>query len=145
MVFLPSSDKDLIIRTLADAGACGKCCQRFVGEKGSMAYLGIQQEEKVEMEGNKRTKPNACVVCLGALQDCYMVPKLDQVVASIINSGYDAEKFSLSLSLPICLSLRQHSLLVNLTSCMADMVEENIVLIKRASLRWLCLAILSPS
>eukprot|EP00090_Calanus_glacialis_P040296 TRINITY_DN7024_c0_g1_i2.p1 TRINITY_DN7024_c0_g1~~TRINITY_DN7024_c0_g1_i2.p1 ORF type:complete len:493 (-),score=186.84 TRINITY_DN7024_c0_g1_i2:61-1539(-) len=136
MVFLPSSDKDLIIRTLADAGACGKCCQRFVGEKGSMLYLGIHQEEKVEMEGNKRAKPNACVVCLGALQDCYMIPKLDQVVASIINSGYDAEKFSLSLSLPICLSLRQHSLLVHLAarlpaSCMAGMEPEDIVPIKQ--------------
>ena len=94
MVFLPSSDKDLIIRTLADAGACGNCCHRVVGEKGFMVYLGIHQEEKVEMEGNKRAKPNACVVCVGRLQDCYMVPKLDQVVTSIIKS---AEMFSLSI------------------------------------------------
>jgi len=136
MVFLPTSDKDLIIRTLADAGVCAKCCQRFVGEKGSLVYVGIQQTEKEEMEGDKKSKLNACVACLGALQDCYMVPKLDQVVASIINSGYDAEKFSLSLSMPICLSLRQHSLMVHLAtrlpaSCMAGIEAEDIVSIKQ--------------
>ena len=56
--------------------------------------------------------------------------------ASIINSGYDADKFSLSLSLPICLSLRQKSLLVHVAtrlpaSCVAGMEQEDIVHIKR--------------
>jgi len=136
MVFLPTSDRDLVVSTLADVGVCAKCCQRFVGEKVPMVYVGIHQTEKEEMEGEKRQKPNACVACLGALQDFYMVPKLDQVVTSIINSGYDAEKFSLSLSLPICLSLRQHSLLVYLStrlpvSCMVDIVAQSIVPIKQ--------------
>jgi len=136
MVFLPSTDKDLISKTLAEVGVCMKCCHRFVGEKGSMIYQNTHEKEKEEMVGNKRAKTNACVACLGALQDSYMVPKLDQVVESIINSGYDAEKFSLSLSLPICLSLRQHSLVVYLASrlpasCMAGMEEENIVPIKQ--------------
>jgi len=66
-----------------------------------------------------------------------MVPKLDEVVSSIINCGYDAEKFSLSLSLPICLALRQHSLLVHLTSRLPASVvsgieSEDIVPIKQA-------------
>jgi len=137
MVFLPTSDKDLIIRTLSDVGVCAKCCQRFVGEKSVMVYAGIHEQEKEEMEKDKRVKHNACVACLGALQECYMVPKLDQVVTSIINCGYDAEKFSLSLSLPICLSLRQHSLLVYLASrlpasCMACLDTQSIVSIKQA-------------
>jgi hypothetical protein len=34
---------------VADAGTCGKCCHRFVDEMGSMVYLGIHLEEKVEM------------------------------------------------------------------------------------------------
>eukprot|EP00092_Neocalanus_flemingeri_P011611 GFUD01012512.1.p1 GENE.GFUD01012512.1~~GFUD01012512.1.p1 ORF type:complete len:491 (+),score=170.04 GFUD01012512.1:48-1520(+) len=136
MVFLPSTDRDLIRRTLEEVGVCVKCCHRFVGEKNSMVYHGLQEQEKEEMEGCKRVKPNACVACLGALQDCYMVAKLDQVVASIITSGYDAEKFSLSLSLPICLSLRQHSLVVHLAnrlpaSCVAGLEPESIVPIKQ--------------
>ena len=55
------------------------------------------------------------------------------MVASIINSGYDADKFSLSLSIPICLSLRQRSLLVHLASCMAGMEQEDIVPIKKGT------------
>jgi len=135
MVFLPSSDRDLIIRTLDEVGVCAKCCLRFVGEKGSAAYHGIHLEEK-ELEPLKRAKPNACVVCLGVLQDSYMLPKLDQIVQSINKSGYDAISFSLSLSLPICLALRQHSLVVHLAtrlpaSCVAGLVEEDIVPIKQ--------------
>lgn len=136
MVFLPTSDKDLIIKTLSDVGVCPKCCQRYVGEKSTLVYVEIHQREQEELDQDKRTKLNACVACLGALQDCYMVPKLDQVVTSIVNCGYDAEKFSLSLSLPICLSLRQHSLLVYLStrlpaSCMAGLEPQSIVPIKQ--------------
>ena len=86
-----------------------------------MVYLGIHQ------------KANACVLCLGALKDCFLVPKLDKVVAS---SDIYSNKFSMCLSLPICLSLRQHSLLVHLAtrlsaSCMAVMEPEDIVPIKQ--------------
>ena len=48
----------------------------------------------------------------------------DRVVAS-------SDKFSISLSLPICLSLRQHSLLVHLASRMAGMQSEDILPIKQ--------------
>ena len=37
-----------------------------------------------------------------------------QVVAEMGSSGYDATQFSLSLSLPICLGIRQHSLWLHL-------------------------------
>jgi hypothetical protein len=36
------------------------------------------------------------------------------VVERIISSGYDADKFTLSLSLPISLSIRQHALWLHL-------------------------------
>jgi len=136
MVFLPSSDKDLIHKALEEAGVCKKCSLRFVGERGSMNYVRIHESEIIELEGEKRIKPNACVACLGALQYSFMVPKLDEVATSINDCGYDAEKFSLSMSLPICLSLRQHSLLIYLTkrlptSVMAGINSEDIVPIKQ--------------
>jgi hypothetical protein len=36
------------------------------------------------------------------------------VVECIKNSGYDADKFTLSISLPISLSIRQHALWLHL-------------------------------
>ena len=49
----------------------------------------------------------SCVACLGVLQDHVMEPLLTEVVQSINNCGYDADSFSLTLSVPMCLALRQ--------------------------------------
>ena len=49
-------------KLVADAGTFAKCYHKFVDEKGSKVYLGIHLEEKVEMEGEKKAKSNACVV-----------------------------------------------------------------------------------
>ena len=53
-------------------------------------------------------------MCLGVLQHSFMVDRLDQVVEEVRTSGYDATHFSLALSLPICLALRQHALWLHL-------------------------------
>ena len=62
----------------------------------------------------KRARPSQCSVCLGVLQHTFMVARLDQVVEEVAAGGYDATQFSLSLSLPISLALRQHALWLHL-------------------------------
>ena len=135
MVLLPVSDRQLIEKCLAEAGVCARCALRFTGEK----YPRYYQASTLPTDGeeSKKMKPNTCVACLGVLQDHVMEPLLDSVVDSINNSGYDADSFSLTLSVPTCLALRQHSLLVHLrqqlpVSCMLGLEDYQVVPIKQA-------------
>jgi len=124
-----------IIKVLQDGGACPKCCQRFLGYKQSLLYIRMHQEESGQRDGEdsgdgteepaaKSWKPNPCVVCLGILQDHYMVPRMEEVIKQIQESGYDAERFTLSLSLPICLSIRQHALWLHLAKEKSELLKE---------------------
>merc|ERR1719309_991737 len=85
---------------------------------------------------NKKSRDVTCVACLGLLQERYMVPALDTVTHTIRGSEYDADSFSLSLSLPICLSLREHSLWLHLLEKVPASVDgrsqEQIVPVKQA-------------
>ena len=65
-----------------------------------------------------------------------MAARLDLVVEEMAKSGYDATHFSLSLSLPICLSMRQHSLWLHLenrlpASCLSGLTQKDVVPIKQ--------------
>ena len=65
-----------------------------------------------------------------------MAARLDLVVEEMAKSGYDATHFSLSLSLPICLSMRQHSLWLHLenrlpASCLSGLCQKDVVPIKQ--------------
>ena len=115
MVLLAVCDRELIQSCLAEAGVCPRCCLRFTGERYSKFYRDLgEAENQTETEQTKKARPNCCVACLGTLQDHLMVPLLDQVADSINTCGYDAETFSLTMSLPLCIAIRQHALLVYL-------------------------------
>ena len=133
MVLLAVCDQELITNCLAKVGVCSRCTLRFTGEKHSKMYQNILDPLT---EISKKSRPNCCVACLGTLQDHLMVPLLDQVAESINNCGYDAETFCLSLSIPMCISIRQHALLVYLkqklpASCVAGMSDDQVVSIKQ--------------
>ena len=135
MVLLAVTDRQLIERCLGEAGVCPRCALRFTGEKHPRYYQASSLPSQAEE--NKKMKPNSCVACLGVMQDHVMEPLLDSVVDSINNSGYDADSFSLSLSVPMCLALRQHSLLVHLrqqlpASCMLGLEDHQVVPLKQA-------------
>ena len=133
MVLLAVCDRELIQTCLAEAGVCVRCCLRFSGERFSKTY----KELDVELtEERKKIRPNCCVACLGTLQDHLMVPLLDQVADTINTCGYDAETFSLTMSLPMCIAIRQHSLLVHLrsklpASCVDGLRDDQVVAIKQ--------------
>jgi len=104
-------------KVLKDAGACSQCTQRFLGYRHNLVYRNIHEKES-ELTGaepaSKQSKPNPCVVCLGILQHVYMMPRMEDIVRQIKDSGYDAERFTLSLSLPISLTIREHALWLHL-------------------------------
>jgi len=133
MVLLAVSDRQLIETALAEVGVCSRCTLRFTGERYARSY---QTQELTDSEENKKKRPNSCVACLGLLQDHVMEPLLTGVVESINNSGYDADSFSLTLSVPMSLALRQHSLMVYLrqqlpASCVMGLEDQQLVPIKQ--------------
>ena len=135
MVLLAVCDRELIQTCLAEAGVCPRCCLRFTGERFSKCYRDLGAAT-AETEQSKKTRPNCCVACLGTLQDHLMVPLLDQVADTINTCGYDAEAFSLTMSLPLCIAIRQHALLVYLrsklpASCMDGLRDDQVVAIKQ--------------
>ena len=136
MVLLAVTDRQLIEKCLGEAGVCARCALRFTGEKYARYYQASHLSTDGEEE-TKKMKPNTCVACLGLLQDHIMEPMLDGVVETINNSGYDADSFSLTLSVPTCLAVRQHSLMVHLrqelpASCMLGLEDYQVVPIKQA-------------
>ena len=126
MVNWSDSQEEKIIEILENGGACRKCCQRFLGKKQSYLYKTVHQLEMDKMSENKQSKPNPCVVCLGILQDVYMMPRVNEIITSIKTSGYDADKFTLSISLPISLSIREHSLWLHLEKAGKDIIDGNL-------------------
>jgi len=134
MVLLAVSDRQLIETCLAGVGVCPRCSLRFTGERYARYYQ--TSEVAGPTEDSKKARPNSCVACLGVLQDHVMEPLLHSVVQSVNNSGYDADSFSLTLSVPMSLALRQHSLLVHLrrelpASCMMGLEVSQVVPIKQ--------------
>jgi len=137
-----AAEDEKITDLLFQNGCCKKCCQRFVGERASATYRAIHSFELRDIEkaekdnpDNPKPKRDPCVACLGVLQDQFMMENLEEVSQSILNCGYDAEQFTLSLSLPICLSIRQHSLWLHLIdkipSCMASRNQGQVVPVKQ--------------
>lgn len=131
MVQLAVCDRELIENCLAEAGVCPRCCLRFTGEK----YAPIYRKLSGDVEATKKVRPNCCVACLGALQDEWMVPLLSEVAETINNCGYDADTFSLTLSIPMCISLRQHSLLVHLRQKLPPSIVEGLSIEKVVSIK----------
>lgn len=153
MLLWKKSDEDLVVQVLTGASVCQKCCQRFLGERNSEPYKTLHQEEvaalsqekpavgeemeKMENEpARKKSRHVPCPACLGVLQDCFMMPRVRDVVERIRSSGYDAERFTLSLSLPISLSMRQHALWLHLErsvpeGCLGHRQPEDVVPIKQ--------------
>ena len=141
LVLLAVCDRELIENCLQQAGVCSRCRLRFTGEKFSGSYRDTNTDSDLgdppaAAEQSKRPRPNCCVACLGTLQDHVMVPLLDGVADTLNTCGYDADTFSLQLQLPMCISIRQHALLVHLrhqlpASCVAGLRDEQVVSIKQ--------------
>lgn len=142
MPYGSAAEDEIITDLLFESGCCKKCCQRFIGERSSATYRSLHSFEIREMEKDEKDKDNPrkllsapCVACLGVLQDQYMVQNLEKVSQSILNCGYDAEQFTISLALPICLSIRQHSIWLHLVekipSSMASRNQGQVVAVKQ--------------
>lgn len=132
---LNDADRELVSKVVGEAGACAQCALRFTGDRSPRGYVELEAVEAAAGAA-KRARPSQCSVCLGVLQHTFMVARLDQVVEEVAAGGYDATQFSLSLSLPISLALRQHALWLHLVdrlpaSCLSGLSQKDVVPIKQ--------------
>lgn len=92
---------------LLNLGACWRCSQRLVRERKQEVYQ-VRVKDVQEPEP-KVTKTSPCVICLGVLQDSFFGDGLDEVCRKIVESNYDCKTYSLMLSLPPSVMLREHA------------------------------------
>jgi len=78
----------------------------------------------------KQPRLTACPVCLGILQDRFMMPRMTEIAAKINDCGYDADKFTLTISLPISLTIREHSLWLHLEHSVPDLIKRRGIELK---------------
>ena len=106
---------------------CERCMLRLAGIKNSRIHLAVssvamtvnehgkeedgeeEEEEAAPAVKRQRLSSSPCRVCLGILEDGIMHAELDRVSGDVRHCGYDADHFTVAISLPISLALREHS------------------------------------
>ncbi|CAH2007445.1 unnamed protein product [Acanthoscelides obtectus] len=109
-------DKSSIISTLRSLNCCARCIVRFLGykdlEDSSEPFLHPEEfitEPNPEPCDPKKPKSSPCRSCLGILED----PVIEKIVAGISldeANHYNEKSFTVFVSLPKVLLLRDHSM-----------------------------------
>merc|ERR1719259_1251842 len=73
----------------------------------------------------------SCRACCGVLEESRMDPILDRVVQEISESDYESDHFMMAVSLPVSLTLRNHSLQVLLEEAVDGFDEDEVPNIKQ--------------
>ena len=133
---------------------CERCKLRLAGIKNSRIHLAVSsagmsvdeqgKEEDGEEEAAPAVKrqrllpsPSPCRVCLGILEDGVMHAELDRVSGDVRHCGYDADHFTVAISLPISLALREHSIKEYLGRKMGDAFDEDEVVPLKQVWKWI--------
>ena len=106
----------------ARLSCCGRCALRFASIREPAAYLLSESEFEValpgptgdeegthESEAKLSPPPAVCPVCLGCLQHCTRPDAVAKVAAAVRGFGYDMRSFTLAVSLPVQLLVRERS------------------------------------
>jgi len=88
------------IGALKEMNCCARCILRFLGERDISLY---QNSEETLVEG-------ICVACLGILLKSKENTYIDKIKSSIQSAGYQFDNFMFTISLPLSIILRQHSI-----------------------------------
>lgn len=111
-------DRELL-RHLIELGCCKLCCLRYLGVHTPSVYQhptdflqsrNLQDCVQENEVPNKVKKSNACVACLGLLQEHLLETIINKIISDVNAAEYDCKEFSCALSMPISFSLRTHSL-----------------------------------
>ena len=119
-------------------GVCQRCVLRFAGVKSSFEHNKIKKcvvngvDNCGEPEAKKaKTEGQLCRACCGVLQEECMDKILDVLCQEIHDSDYVTDHFMVAISLPVSLTLRNHSILVLLDEKVEGFDEDEVPPIKQ--------------
>lgn len=140
---------------LRECGCCTRCILRFLCVKEASPYrmvdsrttieqlMGLQdlveisnEQPKESTDGawvdevrvglDKNTESGLCIACLGVLQEQYCKQIfLEEIREVVSKQDFEYRTFFCSLSLPVCLLLREHSLWVVLNELQPSIFDED--------------------
>ncbi|GAB6021556.1 Putative tRNA pseudouridine synthase Pus10 [Chamberlinius hualienensis] len=125
----------IIYKTLNEIGCCNKCILRFIGVKNIYVYATDSSVEQMvndtflissdvdETTPRKKPKLLGCVACLGILSELCDQTTVNHIVSQVESAGNESETFLLSVVTPICLQLRQFSVLLHLKEKFPDVYK----------------------
>jgi hypothetical protein len=85
------------------------------------------KKENEEEPPEKKIKIAPCRACLGILQEEFMEATLQKVQETLTDCGYDADHFTVAISLPVSLAIRSHSMNLFLSDKIGDTFDEDDV------------------
>lgn len=104
-----------IIKLLRAAGCCLRCCLRFIGSRETNYYDDpLLALEKLEYLDKSDIVNTPCTVCLGILQDELFQSAIQKTSEEIIRGNYDCDTFTIALTIPVLILLRERSLQIYL-------------------------------
>ncbi|CAC5362236.1 PUS10 [Mytilus coruscus] len=126
-----TSNTDLlrdITETLREIGCCPRCILRYIGErKGDVYRLTTQEIEKMVESILKKENvfplTTPCPVCLGILQTYIDEEFLYKIKKAVEEDDYEFKTFICSLTIPVCILVREHSVLIHLQDKFKDEYE----------------------
>lgn len=86
---------------LKELNCCVRCVLRFLGERRISLYQTSEEEKDVK---------GSCAVCLGILVKSQENIFIDKIQSAVQSAGYQFDNFMFTLSLPLSIILRQHSI-----------------------------------
>lgn len=97
-----------------------------------------QQEDEPppQKKAKQEEQEEPCRVCLGVLEERFMEPALESICSTVCEAGYDADHFTVAVSLPVSLALRTHSVNLYLSSKLDTFCDDEVVPIKQVW-KWL--------
>ncbi|KAH3759323.1 trna pseudouridine synthase pus10 [Pelomyxa schiedti] len=133
-----------VVGVLSDAGVCVYCALRFLGERTYTLYLLGHQtliatlRNVCENQALFSAAHPICPTCFGVLTKCHETTFVDDVlVRPLLAGGWKFNGWSLTVTLPVSLVVRDYSMWHHLRSRFGDsmfgkLAEETVVSIKEA-------------
>ncbi|XP_021347357.1 putative tRNA pseudouridine synthase Pus10 [Mizuhopecten yessoensis] len=121
-----------IITCLEKCGCCPRCIFRFLGEKSASRFKCYQETLKETLNDMKKrssaepdtsdnidvdmspSNDQPCPACLGILQQYLDKPFLTKIKDYVTKAEYEFKSFLCSLTVPVCVLIRERAVLVHL-------------------------------
>ncbi|KOC62260.1 Putative tRNA pseudouridine synthase Pus10 [Habropoda laboriosa] len=111
---LCTEEEKRIFNFLQQQNCCLRCCFRFIGCRTIDCFQDPIKFAKsagyIEVEHVPFNNEVPCTACLGILQNKIQEQVVEKIHVEVEKQSYDSETFICALTIPICISLREHFL-----------------------------------